>query len=52
MLKHGVYDQRAPLLKEKGYQVDELSTEKLKAFGYKGDEIIPMPFSVYLILIP
>jgi len=58
MLDHGVYDQISPLLQEKGYKVIGLSTEKhgfvsadqLKALGYEGNEVVPVPFIVYLTL--
>ncbi|MCB2195600.1 MAG: hypothetical protein KQH79_07055 [Bacteroidetes bacterium] len=58
MLKQDVYKPFHDFLKSKGYHISGFSTEKhgfvtkenLQKAGFAGNEIIPMPFMVWIIL--
>ncbi|MGE0088047.1 MAG: hypothetical protein AB7S50_01070 [Bacteroidales bacterium] len=60
MMDYNVYEPLNNLLSEKGFRIIDFSTEKhgfatresLKNHGFTGNEIIPLPFMVWVIIEP
>ena len=60
MLEHNVYKPLSDFLFNKGYKTIYFSTEKhgfatresLEKYGFTGNEIIPLPFMVWIIIEP